>query len=330
MATVTESEIKDALAARDNARSRENEHLLHARLAERARIRSAAEKLLIPYWKQTGLDIEAFRRIQEQAKSEMRRVAEREKEQIIRSSTSVTAKLRQGEKRWVGTVNSFPKADGPLAANFIPPVFNVIDTPSMIEATSHLEITQSHIEPENNWAKVKGKWPVKTDPEELRFVFMWSNPNNRYSVVNVASFLALSGSCEADADGGFAGIFPGSEFNMVLVAVMDFLPLWNPPTVGGLPSPGIQILVPPLHADGGGWFESVGDIEIRSVSGTFGDLRVNQLVVPPNGAAAFMVTLRAFAYFDGNDSFGDTSLGIDFSSGGFEVKCPLVAVAVLS
>ena len=325
MATVTESEIKDALTARNDARFRADDHLLQARRVERARIRSAAEKLLTPYWKRTGLDVEAFRRIQEQAQTEMRRVAELEKERIIGNSASITARLRQSEKSWVRTVNSFPKADGPLAANFIPPVFNVIETPSAIEATSGLEITESHIEPQNNFAKVKGNWSANSNPKELHFIFMWSSPNDRYSVVNVGSFLTLNGSCEAAADGGFGGIWPGSKLDMSLVATMDIMELWNPPT-SGFPSPGIQILVPPLHADGGGWFESVGDIETRSVSGSFGDLRFNQLVVPPNGAAAFVVTLRAFAM----NIDGDGSIGIDFSSGSFEVRCPFVAVAFLS
>jgi hypothetical protein len=320
MATVTESEIKEALVAVDNARLRENEHLLQAKRGERARIRSATEKLLIPYWKQTGLDVEAFRQIQEQEQTEMRRLADLEKEQTIRSSTAVTARLRQSENSWRKTVNSFPMAGGKLAANFVPPVFDVIDTPSMILQTSGLELVESHIEPQNNWAKVKGEWPPGGN-ENLRFVFSWTNPRDLYSLVNVGSYLALNGSYRVTADGGHFGIFPGDTSTLHLYGVLDILQFWNQPATEAF-SPQTEILN--VKAYGGGWFESVGAIVERSVSGSFGDIRFNMLLVPPNGAATFAVTFKA-------DSSGDDgSIEIDFSSGGFEVRCPLVAIAFLS
>jgi hypothetical protein len=321
MAKVTESEIKDALVAVDKARRQANEHLLRAKRAERARIRSATEKLLIPYWKQSGLDVAAFRQIQEQAQAELRRIAGLEKQRIIGDSASVAARLRHSENSLSKTVNSFRTAGGNLAPNFVPPVFDVVWTPSMIMSTSGLELDQSHIEPQNNWAKVKGQWSSGAN-ESLQFVFMWTNPSDRYSLVNVGSFLTLNGCCQVGADGGFGGIFPGSTTTLHLYAVLDILEFWNQPTTEFVSSP-TEILN--FQVNGGGWFGSVGAIETQSVGLSTGDIRFNMLLVPPNGAAAFVVTLRADVTIDDSGS-----AEVDFSSGNFEVRCPFVAIPILS
>jgi hypothetical protein len=219
------------------------------------------------------------------------------------------------------TVNSFRTAGGNLAPNFVPPVFDVVWTPSMIMSTSGLELDQSHIEPQNNWAKVKGQWSAGVN-ENLQFVFMWTNPSDRFSLVNVGSFLTLNGSCRIGADGGFAGIFPGSTTTLHLFAVLDILEFWNQPTTEVV-SPSTEILN--LQVNGGGWFGSVGAIETQGVSGSFGDIRFNMLLVPPNGTAAFVVNLNVDVTIDDSGS-----AEIDFSSGSFEIRCPFVAIAILS
>jgi hypothetical protein len=79
----------------------------------------------------------------------------------------------------------------------------------MIVPSSNLEMDGSNMESLNNWAKVRGQWS-SNDNENLRFIFMWSNPNDTEVVINVASYLALNGACEVIANGGAAGIFPGA------------------------------------------------------------------------------------------------------------------------
>jgi hypothetical protein len=59
MTQLTEAEIKAAFSA-IRARRHENTQLGKAILAARTQIWSEAEKLLVPYWKKTGLDIGAF------------------------------------------------------------------------------------------------------------------------------------------------------------------------------------------------------------------------------------------------------------------------------
>jgi hypothetical protein len=52
---------------------------------------------------------------------------------------------------------------------------------------------------------------------------------------NVASFLALNGSCEAGADGGTAGIFPGDTSSLQLQAFLNVWQWWGAAADPGLP-----------------------------------------------------------------------------------------------
>jgi hypothetical protein len=94
-----------------------------------------------------------------------------------------------------------------LSANFVPSVVTAVETASMIVPSSGLEMDNFQLAPVNNWAKIKGQWSSSAT-ETLRFIFMWSNPNDRDTVINAASYLAVNGSCHLDANSGFLGIFP--------------------------------------------------------------------------------------------------------------------------
>lgn len=319
---VTESQIKTALSAVDEARRREDANLRRARLAERARVQSKAEKLLTPYWRKTGLDVAAFEKIRAQAKIEMRRLAEQQKADAIKQSSSVRDRLRYGVDSWRKTIERFRVPNATLVSQFVPG-FVVIETPFIIWPTHGLEMDDSHIEPGNNWAKVKGQSQKSSGQENLRFIFVWENPNDRFAAVNVASFLRLNGSCEASADGGTAGIFPGGTSNLYLKAFLNVWEWWNQPPTNPVFRATQRREVLNLSADGGGWFGSVGAIEVRSVNGNF-DLSYDLFVLPPNGVAVFEVTLLVDYEND------DGRIQLDFSSGSFEVMCPLVAVAILT
>ena len=316
---MTEAEIKAALSAIEGARRHQDTQLPKAINAAGAQIRSEAEKLLVPYLKKTGLDTKAFKAVQERAQTEMRRLAQEQRQQAIKDSVSVAARLRSVEKsRSKSKSLGFPHPK--LSANFVPPVLTAVETASMIVPSSGLEMDNFQLAPINNWAKIKGQWSSSAT-ETLRFIFMWSNPNDRDTVINAASYLTVNGSCQLDADSGFLGIFPGGTSSLALTAFMNIWELWNQPPNS------VQTQTLPIFsqsANGGGWFGSVGAVLSFTVNNSTGDLTYYQLVLPPNAAVAFEVTFQVTPQIDNG------SVQIDFSSGSFEVRCPLVEIGILS
>jgi hypothetical protein len=309
MTQLTETEIKAAFSA-IRARRDENTQLRKATLAVRTQFRSEAEKLLIPYWKKTGLDISAFEAAKERAQTEMRRVAQEQKEQAIARSASVAARLRSAQRRRLQTK---------LSPKFVPPNVLGIETASMISSTPGLVMDGSNMESLNNWAKVRGQWS-SDDSEAVSFIFMWNNPNDAETVINVESYMALNGTCECDANSGWAGIFPGGNSSFTLKLILSALVMKSQPPIDE--STSAQVFS--LSANGGGWFDSTGAVVPGSVDGLFGDQRLNQLVLPPNAALVFEVALGIELKIDNG------SAKIDFSSGSLEVQCPLVAIGILS
>ena len=160
----------------------------------RTRIQSQAEKLLTRYWKKTGLDVAAFKKIQAQAQTEMRRLVEDQKADAIKHSSALRDRLRYGVESWRKTIERVRLPNPVLVSNFLPG-FVEIKTPFIIWPTHGLEMDDSHVEPGNNWAKITGESTASSGNENLRFIFVWENPNDRFAAVNVASFLALNGSC---------------------------------------------------------------------------------------------------------------------------------------
>jgi hypothetical protein len=319
MKQLTEAESKAAFSAIESARRHEDTRLRKAAHAARTQILAEAEHLLVPYFKKTGLDVTAFQAAQERAQPEMRRLAEERKQQAIKESASVAARLRAAEKRWLQN-RSFLRSHLKSSPDFVPPVVTAVETASMIVPSSGLEMDNFELSAVNNWAKVRGQWSSSAN-ENLRFIFMWSNPNDTYTVINAASYVSVNGSCQLDANGGALGILPGGNSSLDLSASMTIWELWDQPP-NSLLTETLQIFS--QSANGGGWFSSVGAVEHFSVNTSTGDLIYYQLVLPPNAAVAFEVTFQIDAQIDNG------SAQIDFSSGSFEVRCPLVEIGILS
>jgi hypothetical protein len=319
---VTAPQIKAVLSAADEARRRTDADSLQAGAAERARLRTATEKLLTPYWKKTGLDVAAFEKNRAQADTAMRRRAEQQKAAAIKESSTVRDGLRAGLESWHTTLERFRATDATLVSPFVPG-FVLLETPFIIWPTLGLVMEDSHVEPRNNWAKITGRSERSSGTENLRFIFVWDNPHDRFTAINVASFLRLNGSCGASADGGTAGIFPGGTSHLHLKAFLNVWEWWNQPPTNPVQLATQTRAALDMSADGGGWFSAVGDIEVKSVNGNF-DVGYDLFVLPPNGVAVFEVTLLVSYENDGG------LIQVDFSSGSFDVMCPELAIAVLT
>jgi hypothetical protein len=200
-----------------------------------------------------------------------------------------------------------------------------VDTPFMIWPTNDLELEDSRIQPWNNTAKVRAQWRDSGTErtENLRFVFVWQNPNDRWTVVNVESNLAVNGACDAFAEGGWLG---GSINSLFVQASLNVWEWWNqPPTL--LPPQATQVRgFLALAVSGGGLLSNLGggNIHSKSANGIF-DVRRTLFSLPPNGVAVFEVTLEFFY-----ENTGGGMIQVNFASGSFGVMCPAVVIAILS
>ncbi|HSR33674.1 MAG TPA: hypothetical protein VLY63_24165, partial [Anaerolineae bacterium] len=180
MPKFTERQIKAAISARD----KEAHADAKLRTAMAARIKASrrqGEKALAAHLKKTGFDFKAYDRIRAQQQAGMHRILKEAQKAAIKQSRSRNKELAYGVENWRKNIERF--RDGALVSRFVP-AFEVVDTPFLIWPTTELELEDSHIEPWNNTAKVRGLWPG-TRQENLRFIFVWENPSDKFVLVNV-------------------------------------------------------------------------------------------------------------------------------------------------
>ena len=159
------------------------------------------------------------------------------------------------------------------------PAFEVVDTPFLIWPTNNLELEDSHTEPWNNTAKVRGLWSGSTGSENLRFIFVWENPIDKWAVVNVESNLAVNGACDAFAEGGFLA---GSLNSVFVQASLNVWEWWNNPPTMLSPQATQAQRVLAVAASGGGPLSNLGggSVDSKSASGIH-DLRRTLFSLPP-------------------------------------------------
>jgi hypothetical protein len=197
MAKFTESQIKAAISKREK-QARADSKLRQAMSARMQASRRQGQKALTSYLKKTGFDFEAFDRIRAQQQAEMHRLVKEAETTAIKRSSSRKKDLAYGVASWRKSIERF--RDAPLVSQFVP-AFEVVDTPFLIWPSNDLGLEDSHIQPWNNTAKIRAQWR-DTGDENLRFIFVWQNPNDKWAVVNVESNLAVNGVCDAFAEGG--------------------------------------------------------------------------------------------------------------------------------
>lgn len=316
MAKVKESRIKAALSARDKATRAESKD----RRGMQARLRAGrrqGERALTSYLKKTGFDFETYDRIRAQQQAEMHRLLKEVETAAAKRSTSRRKDLAYGVATWRKTIEGF--RDGTLTSQFVP-AFEVVDTPFIIWPTNGLELADSQIQPWNNTAKVHALWRGDEGYENLRFIFVWDNPKDTGAVVNVESYLAVNGSCDAFTE---PGIFFGSINTVWVQASLNVWEWWNqPPTM--LPPQATQVQHVLTIAASGGGFASGGGVESKSAAGLF-DVKRTLFALPPKGVAVFEVTLE---FFYSNNGGG--MIQARFAHGDLGVMCPAVVIAVLS
>jgi hypothetical protein len=319
MAKVTESGIKAALSARDKE-TRADAKSRRAMLARLQDGRRQGERALTSYLKKTGFDFKACDRIRAKQEAEMHRLVKEAGRAAAKRATSRRKDLAYGVANWRKTIERF--RDGTLVSQFVA-VLEVVDTPFIIWPTNGLELVDSQIQPWNNTAKVRAQWRDDRGYENVRFIFVWDNPNDAWAVINVESNLTVNGSCDAFAEGGF---FLGSLNTLWVQASLNVWEWWNqPPTMLSPQATQVQKVLS-VTANGGGFLSNLGggSIDSESAAGMF-DVRRTLFSLPPRGVAVFEVTLE---FFYKNDGGGMIQAGFAFGDSG--VRCPAVVIAVLS
>ena len=318
MPKLTKSHIKAVISAREKE-TRADAKLRAAMLARMQALQRQGEKALSAHLKKTGFDFRAYEGIRARQQAEMRRLLKQAEAATIKRSSSRRKALASGVQNWREKIERFRGAT--RVSPFVP-AFEVVDTPFLIWPTNRLQLEDSHIQPWNNRAKVRGLWRG-TGNENLRFVFVWQNVKDTSVIVNVESYLAVNGACDAFAEGG---LLLGTINSVWVQTTLNVWEWWHhPPTL--LPPQATQTQkVLSVVTHGGGFLSNLGggSVESASASGLF-DVRRTSFSLPPNGVAVFEVALEFFY-----DNTGGGMIQARFASGDFGVMCPAVVMAVLS
>jgi len=176
------------------------------------------------------------------------------------------------------------------------------------------------LEPWDNKVKVTSAWPSVDHlgyEAGAGFVFTWNNPNDYAVVIDVESWIALSGFCTAGADGGlFAYSSTSLSIGTFLQPTVPNGPIYPLPQPGQLASAG------EVSAYGGGIL-GLGEVRSQNMAGYYG-MWYNNLVVPAGELAIVEVGAEFLAGATG-DGFAEA----DFASGDFHIFCPFVALSIV-
>jgi hypothetical protein len=192
-------------------------------------------------------------------------------------------------------------------------------------------VGDKHIEPGNSWAKFRfthsgnpyaaynPNW-IYTFFSGFRFYFLWTNPRDTYTVINVGSTLTLNGYCETSSEGMWYG---GARYSgLKMFASLTPHEWWKQPPTPLYARPYPQVV--DLSTSTGGWFE-----EDASDSAAVSEVYwrgYNLMLVPPRAVAGFEVMCS----FEGTTGADSGLIEVDFASGDFEIMCPGVYLQMVS
>lgn len=324
MPTVDESQVKEVLiAARNLAAARElrdAETLAPLGTLENAALsanRRDAQRLLADALAELPIDLERFESVRARNMLALGQLSDGLQAEAIKNAPAANSALGRQVKARAESLKTLQ------GSNFAPVVENIA-APFLIWATPSNTLTGSVIEPFNSHAKFFFSSTAGSGTRELTFYYLWSNPVDRFAVINIDGYLALNGFCRAGEDGGF---WPGSRFTSInLTTKMVPLEWWNQPPTSPLFQSSQQEIALNFSASGGGGFGDVGAIEARRVTRASG-LGYNHFLIPPLGVTVIEYTLVA-SFNSGQDA--SPSVLVDFDSGDFRVTSPFVTIQILT
>jgi hypothetical protein len=277
----------------------------------------AVAEMLKSTLKSSGFDLNKFEKYNKQAQSELREWAVKRKSQNSAERAAVQKTIEQTTAAWRDRIIRLQSYVAPPASPF---KYYLLDTATEISATSGISLSAQNIAPTQNWAEFQFS-TGSSNTQEVTFQFSWQNSTALYQVVNVNGYLVLNGECEALADSGAAGIFPGGTSDVYVNANLYFLETWQPNGTTPIGVDSQRAL--DLEANGGGWFEAVGAILDQQLFRGF-DLQSQTVTIPPGGVLNIQVGCGLSCSIDGG------SANYIFNGQGRQVLSPGVLVTVVS
>jgi hypothetical protein len=329
MPKLDEFHLRTALSAARDLR-RKNSRLRSTKVGESPQILGSdswfLEKLVGPFSADRGRNLDELEKMRRQNQTEISGFLQKQKAAAVKHSSRVNESQAHGvagRRKAIEHVTSRRSDAVPAGFNFN---FVVLDTPLFVLPSLDVNLVNTSLAPWNNVAKINAEWSTPYPDngwDDLSFVFVWENPSDRDTVVNVESYLLLNGFCDVFAEGGPGKVIWGQKYTDLDISVgLNILEYWNnPPTVPSGQNGQYESAVS-LHAHGGGIF-GLGDYESSGVNGSY-DVIYRMFLIPAKGVAVFEVTLSIDHWTDGG------FIDVDFAAGDFEVMCPAVVMAILT
>lgn len=241
----------------------------------------------------------------------------RAKAAAIKKSRANLAVLKSQAARRVQDLNrlaALPAVEGS-------PKYHLLNKPMFILPSRTISLDESEVIPAKSFAKFQGR-TERNFRGDVQFWYLWNNPNNRFSVINVDGYIIFNGHGYVGTDGG---VFPGARSaGLTVNGRLNILEWENQPPTQPIPQPDQSVEALKLSVSALG-FGEVGAIEARDIFRGY-DLRHTLLVVPPLATLIFTVVAEVSASCGSDSGLAE----FDFSSGGFQVGSPAVLVTLLS
>lgn len=296
-----------------------------------AKTRRAAGKMLQPVLAKAGLDFDKLNKLLAQDTSDHRALFEQQRNEAAKHYAASELAYREGVAR-------MQQAQALLALPFTSS-FITLEKPVLILQQPKFEINNfidNHVEPFNSSIQYKVATNSGSDNTWFNFYFIWQNPSDYTTVINVSSQFVFNGACGIAAA---AGIFSGDTTDAWIKASLSPV-RWsgwgNDPATGhSLDQTYIQGMnteafkeVMHLHAHGGHIF---GDpaYASRMFANEAVPLSFNLIPVPAQAVIMIQMMLNFSYGFDDGGNISD-DVTFDFAGDGRLIRCPAVQLEVLT
>lgn len=200
---------------------------------------------------------------------------------------------------------------------------HLLKKPMFILPSRTIALDENEVIPGKSFAKFRGRVERKASFwGNVKFFYLWNNPDNKFSVINVDGYIIFNGHANVGANGG---TFPGDRSASVTIrGHLDILEWDQQPPTQPPSQPDQTVEALRLQVREPGFFEA-GALKEKFVFRGY-DLRHTLLVVPPLATLVFTVNAEVTAGCGADSGLVE----FDFSSGGFQVGSPAVLVTLLS
>lgn len=312
------AQIRKALAG---ATGRHLQKAAAAQQAEPLTLRSApsqraAASILAGLFKGTGAE-EKFAATLARDKANRAAALEKAKATAIKKSRANLAVLQSQADRRVKDLErltAFPAGEGS-------PKYHLLNKPMFILPSRTIALDESEVIPRKSFAKFQGQ--TKRDLQgDVQFWYLWDNPVDRFSVINVDGYIIFNGHGKVEADGGF---FAGSRSaSLKVTGRLNILEWENQPPTQPISQPNQSVDALSLSVRPDDMFDDA-EVKLKDIFRGY-DLRHSLLVVPPLATLIFTVVAEVSIGCGSDSGMAE----FDFSSGDFQVGSPAVLVTLLS